>query len=83
VPVKVTGPAGGKVTLKARRGKKVVATASGTANASGVASLKLKFNKAGKKALRRAKSARLTVDVVYKPAGGETVKGQTRLTLKR
>jgi Ca2+-binding RTX toxin-like protein len=83
VPVTITGPGPGKVTLKARRGKKVVATGSGKVSAQGVAKLKLKFNKAGKKALKRAKSAKLTVDVTFKPAGGDAVTGQTKLTLKR
>jgi Ca2+-binding RTX toxin-like protein len=83
VAVKVTAPGAGKVTLKAKRGSKVVATGTGKARANGAASLKLKFNKAGKKALKRAKSAKLTVDVVYKPASGDAVKGQTKLTLKR
>ena len=83
VPVTVTGPGPGKVTVKARRGKKVVATGSGKVNAQGVAKLKLKFNKAGKKALKRAKSARLTIDVTFKPDGGDAVTGQTKLTLKR
>ncbi len=83
VTVKVQAPGPGKVTLKAKRGSKVVATGSGTAGADGVATLKLKFTKAGKKALKRAKSAKLTVAVTYKPASGDAVSGQTKLSLKR
>jgi Ca2+-binding RTX toxin-like protein len=83
VAINVTTPGPGKVTLKAKRGSKVVATASGKANANGVAALKLKFNKAGGKALKKAKSAKLTVDVTYTPASGNAVNGQVKLTLKR
>jgi Ca2+-binding RTX toxin-like protein len=83
VSVRVTAPGAGKVTLKARRGSKVVATGSGKVGANGSATLKLKFNKAGKKALKRAKKASLTVDVVYTPSGGAAVNGRSSLTLKR
>jgi hypothetical protein len=83
VSVKVQAPGPGKVTLKAKRGSKVVATGSGNAGANGAATLKLKFTKAGKKALKRAKSAKLTVAVTYKPATGDAVNSQTKLSLKR
>jgi Ca2+-binding RTX toxin-like protein len=83
VAIDVTTPGPGKVTLKAKRGSKVVATGSGKADANGVAKLKLKFSKAGRKALKKAKSAKLTVDVTYKPASGDAVKSRVKLTLKR
>ena len=65
------------------RGSKVVASGSGTAGANGAATLKLKFTAAGRKALKKAKSAKLTVDVTYTPASGDAVKSQVKLTLKR
>jgi Ca2+-binding RTX toxin-like protein len=83
VRVRFTAPAAGKVALVARRGSKVVATGSGTVRADGSAALTLKFSKAGRKALGRAKKASLTVDVLYQPSGGAAVQGQTKLTLKR
>ena len=83
VTVKVATPGAGKVSLKARRGRRIVASGSGKAGASGIATAKLKFNKAGKKALKKARSAKLTVDVVYTPANGTPVKSQAKLTLKR
>jgi Ca2+-binding RTX toxin-like protein len=83
VTVNVTTPGAGKVTLTAKRGSKVVATGSGQAGADGAAKLKLKFTKAGRKALKRARSAKLTVAVTYKPASGDAVKSQVKLTLKR
>jgi hypothetical protein len=83
VAVNVTTPGPGKVTLKAKRGSKVVASGSGKAGANGAAKLKLKFTKAGRKALKKAKSAKLTVDVTYKPASGDAVKSRVKLTLKR
>ena len=83
VSVKVATPGPGKVTVKARRGSKVVASGSGKAGADGTATAKLKFTRAGKKALKKAKSAKLTVDVTYTPASGSAVKSQVKLTLKR
>ena len=83
VIVRVKAPGAGKVKVTARRGKKVVASGSGKANAGGSASVRLKFNKAGKKTLRRAKSARLTVDVTYTPATGSRLKSRATLRLKR
>lgn len=83
VTVKVQTPGPGKVKVTARRGKKVVASGSGKARDDGSASVKLKFNKAGKKALKRARSAKLTVDVTYTPASGSPVKSRATLKLKR
>ena len=83
VAVKVQTPGPGKVTVRARRGSKVVASGSAKACANGTASLKLKFNKAGRKALRKARSAKLTVQVIYAPVNGDALRGQTKLTLKR
>ena len=83
VAINVTTPGAGKVTVKAKRGSKVVASGSGKAGANGAATLKLKFTKAGRKALKRAKSAKLTVVVTYQPASGDAVKSQVKLTLKR
>jgi Ca2+-binding RTX toxin-like protein len=83
VPVRLGFPGPGKVKLVARRGSKVVASGSGKAGANGTASLKLKFNKAGRKALKKARRATLRVQVIYTPQGGETLAGTTSLTLKR
>ena len=60
-----------------------MASGSGKAGANGAASLKLKFNKAGRKALKKARSAKLRVQVIYTPKGGEPLAGTTSLTLKR
>jgi hypothetical protein len=59
--VKLTGAAPGRLTLKAKRGKRVVATGSGTVRANGTASVRLRFTKAGRRAVKRARTARLTI----------------------
>jgi Ca2+-binding RTX toxin-like protein len=73
--IRVTGRrAGAKVSVSLKRGGTVVATGHGKAAKDGSAKVKVKVTKAGRRALRRAKSARLTL-----VAGGDRL----ALTLKR
>jgi len=51
----------GKVKLTAKHGKKTVASGSAKASKSGKATVKLKFTKAAKKALKRKRSVKLTI----------------------
>lgn len=66
--------AGAKVTVRAKRGKKTVATGRGKATAKGVATVTLKFTKAARRSLARKRSVKLTIT-----AG----KATRTLTLKR
>jgi Ca2+-binding RTX toxin-like protein len=60
--VTVTGrKAQTKVSVSVLRGKATVAKGSGKAGKSGTAKVKVKLTKSGRKALRRAKSAKLTL----------------------
>jgi Ca2+-binding RTX toxin-like protein len=52
---------GAKVTVKARRAGKVLAAGSGRADTAGDARVTLRLTKAGRRALRRARSATLTI----------------------
>lgn len=72
--VRLTGAAPGKVTLKAKRGKRLVAKGSGTVRPDGAARVRLRFTKAGKRRLARARTAKLTVS-----GGG----ARLRVTLRR
>jgi Ca2+-binding RTX toxin-like protein len=66
--------AGAKVAISVKRGGTIVAKGSGKAARSGTAKVKVKVTKAGRKALKRAKTAKLTV-----VAGGDRL----TITLKR
>jgi Ca2+-binding RTX toxin-like protein len=60
--VTVTGrKANAKVSVTAKRGAKVVAKGSAKASKKGTAKVKVKVTKAGKRALRKAKTAKLTI----------------------
>ncbi len=65
---------GAKVAVSVKRGGTVVAKGAGTAAKDGTATVKVKATKAGRRALRRARSAKLTL-----VAGGDRV----TLTIKR
>jgi hypothetical protein len=62
--LKVTVPAAGRVSATARLGGKVVGTGRGTAGQAGKLTLRLRFTKAARARLLRARSAKLTVTVV-------------------
>ncbi|HET6509600.1 MAG TPA: hypothetical protein VFG42_22575 [Baekduia sp.] len=53
--------ANAKVSVSAKRGAKVVAQGSAKASKSGTAKVKVKVTKAGKRALRKAKTVKLTI----------------------
>jgi Ca2+-binding RTX toxin-like protein len=72
-----------KVSGRAAFKGKKVATGSTTALKAGTAKLKLKLNKAGKKALRTVRRAKLTIKVTMTPATGKAVTGRKSVTLKR
>jgi Ca2+-binding RTX toxin-like protein len=52
---------GAKVAVSLKRGGTVVAKGTGRASKAGIAKVKVKVTKAGRRALRRAKSAKLTI----------------------
>jgi hypothetical protein len=52
---------GASITVQARRSGKIVATGRGRADTKGVAKVTVRLTKAGKRALRRAKTAKLTL----------------------
>jgi Ca2+-binding RTX toxin-like protein len=52
---------GASITVQARKGGKVVAAGHGRANTKGVAKVTVRLTKAGKRVLRRATSAKLTL----------------------
>jgi hypothetical protein len=83
VKVKFAGPGAGTLSLKGLKGSKTVAAGSGQIAASGKGTVTLKFTKAGVKALKKARSVKLTVRLAYTPAGGQTVSGSTKITLKK
>ena len=78
--VKVTAAGAGRVKAKVLLGRRAVGSRSAAVGASGRASLRVKLARA---ALRR-RSAKLTVRVEFRPAGGGAVqRGSARVTLRR
>ena len=58
--VRVQAPSAGKLTGRAQRGRKTVASGRGRAKAAGSATLTLRFSKKAKRTLARSRRARLT-----------------------
>ncbi|UUY05701.1 hypothetical protein LRS13_09325 [Svornostia abyssi] len=81
--VDVTAPGKGKVSVVATRAGKTVAKGAAKASGANKVAVKLRFTKAGKRALRRAKSATLALKVTFTPAKGPKVTASHRISLKR
>ena len=72
--VRLQGAGAGRLTLVAKRGKRIVARGSAKVGTAGTATVTLRFTKAAKRSLRSARSVRLKIS-----GGGATV----AVTLKR
>jgi hypothetical protein len=68
--VKVTAPAAGALSVTARAGGKVVGSGRGTAAKAGAVSVRLRFTKAARAKLARARSVRLALSVTQGTATG-------------
>ena len=79
----VGAPAAGRVTVVGRAGKRVVATGKATARAAGTVAVKVRFTKRGKRVLKRARKAKLTLTVTLTPAQGGPITARAKATLKR
>jgi Ca2+-binding RTX toxin-like protein len=79
----VDAPGPGKIRIVGRSGKRKVAAGRATARAAGTVAVKVRFTKRGRKALRRARRARLTFAVTLAPVQGAPVTARIRTTLKR
>jgi hypothetical protein len=81
--VRVAVPAAGTVRVVAKRAATLVATRTATATRAGTTSVRLRFTKAGKRALRRSRTARLTISARFAQRGGATTTASRSLTLRR
>jgi hypothetical protein len=72
--VTLRGAKPGRRTITAKRGRKVVARGSARVSAAGTATVTLRFTKAGKRALRGARTVKLAIS-----GGG----AKATVTLKR
>jgi hypothetical protein len=59
--LRLTGAKPGKAKLVARKGKRTVASGRVQVSAAGTATARLRFTKAAKRSLRRAKRVKLTI----------------------
>lgn len=81
--VDVTAPGKGRVSVVAVRAGKTVAKGAAKAAGAKKVAVKLRFTKAGKRSLRRAKRATLALKVTFTPAKGAKVTASHRISLKR
>jgi Ca2+-binding RTX toxin-like protein len=72
-----------KVTVTARQGKKTIATGRATQLSAGTAKVKLKVARKAKRALKRAKTIKVTLTATIAGATGKPVKLTKALTLKK
>ena len=76
-------PAAGSLSVVARKGARTVARGRATAAGMGTVAVTVRFTKAGRRALRHARRARLALAITFQPAQGGAVKGGAVVTLKR
>jgi hypothetical protein len=81
VTVQTTGP--GAVAAIGKIGTRKVATAVTNVAAAGTTTLRLRFTKAAKRALKRKRSARMAVTITFKPAAGAAQTRTAAVRLKR
>ena len=81
--VKVAVPGAGKLSASAQARGKEVAVAKARAVQAGTAAVRLRFTAKGRKALKRAHKAALTIVVKFTPQGGAPEKTTAKVTLKR
>jgi hypothetical protein len=81
--VSFTPNEGGAATMELLSGKTVVASGRGTVRSGAKATLKAKFTKKARAALKRKKSVKLTLRITVKDAAGNAGTQTKRVTLKR
>jgi Ca2+-binding RTX toxin-like protein len=79
----VAAPAAGKVKVVAKARKRIVATGKATARGAGNVAVKVRFTKQGRKALRRARKAKLSIAITLTPVQGSAITGRASTTLAR
>jgi hypothetical protein len=81
--VTVQVPGNGKLAVTVKRGGKVVAKAPAKRVAAGSVAMTAKFTAAGKRALKRARTARLAISVAFTPDGGAKQTASLGASLRR
>jgi hypothetical protein len=82
ITVRVRVPGSGRLKATATRAGRKVAAGSRSVR-GGETAVKLRFTKAARRSLKRARSVRLRIKVAFTPAGGATQRTTVALTLKR
>ena len=73
----------GVASIRLLRGRRVVAKGRRGFAAAGAATIKVRATRTGRRALRRARAARLTVQATFAPASGPATTAELRLALRR
>lgn len=77
----VTVPGAGQLEAKATLKGKVIASGKAKAKGAGTVTPKLTVTAAGKRALKKAKQAKITVRFTFKPTSGKAITAKTKITL--
>ena len=75
-------PGAGRISVVARKGGKAVASGRARAAGQGTVAVKLRFTKAAKRSLKRARKVKLAFAITFRPAQGAAVKGRAAATLR-
>jgi hypothetical protein len=82
--LKVSPGEAGQITATVKSGRKKVGSGKTKIGSTGKGTVKSKFTRAAKRSLRRKRSLKLTVSVVFKPSsGGPARRGTATATLRR
>ncbi|HEX5620558.1 MAG TPA: hypothetical protein VFX51_19215, partial [Solirubrobacteraceae bacterium] len=82
IALRVRVPGAGRLSAKAAKGGRMVASGSKRVS-GGTATVKLRFTKAAKRSLKRARRVKLRIKVAFTPTGGTTQRTAVSLTLTR
>jgi hypothetical protein len=81
--LRITAPAAGTVRAVAKRGRTTLAAGSARARGAGATTVTARFTRSGRRALRGARAARLTVRVTFAPRGGRPLTRTVAAALRR
>ena len=75
-------PGAGRISVVARKGGKAVASGRARAAGQGTVAVKLRFTKAAKRSLKRARKVKLALAITFRPAQGAVVRSTATATLR-
>ncbi|HWK27057.1 MAG TPA: hypothetical protein VNS09_10855 [Solirubrobacter sp.] len=83
VVVRLRTPSGGRVSARASRNGRAVASGSRKVKSGGATTVTLRFTGAARRALRGGRAAKLTVTLRFTPTSGAALSRRLKITLRR